>query len=334
MAGQSVFEVIEGYYLALILDAFLRTGILDRLRDEITTGEAAVLLDEDEAVARALLEFAAESSDIVERAPAGTYRLRARYRSWSSLPFHLHKLVGAYGRLLAQLGATASAPQVPATTSRLAQAYAGLHQEGATLVGVLLRGSDVRSLLDIGCGPGRLLVELAGRDEAFRGWGIDTDPSMCSFATERIRSAGLDGRVSICQHPFEDVESLQMSGLDDVAAIHAGNVLNAFFWPSSARAVDVVSGLTRRFPGRRLFVSDYYGQLTHRRRIGVEYRQTLLQDVAQAVSHQGIPPRDRDAWLSIYQDAGAVLQDVVEGSEAGIRWFLHTVRLGFPAAGV
>ncbi len=52
-------------------------------------------------------------------------------------------------------------------------------------------------ILDIGCGPGRLLVELARRFPDARLTGVDLDPAMLAAARERLMAEGLDDRVEL-----------------------------------------------------------------------------------------------------------------------------------------
>jgi SAM-dependent methyltransferase len=315
--------MIEGFYLTLTFNAFLAGNVLERLESGATAEEVARLLGREPSIARALLEFAVETSDVVVRAPAGRYRIRERYATWSALRFHLRKFVGAYGHLIMNLQSGQSLIEPGA----LASAYAGLPERGPSLPGVLLRRLGVRDLLDLGCGPGRLLLELATPDTKFQGWGIDSDSVMLRLARRRIKQAGFSGRVRVAQHDCRAIDELKMPSLDHVTAIHAGNVMNGLFDPDSDRAVNMVARIRRRFPGRTLYVSDYYGELTYRRRIPRGLRHSVLQDVVQVLSGQGVPEPTLARWLDVYRRAGAELADVVEGSDAGIRWFLHSVQL-------
>ena len=59
----------------------------------------------------------------------------------------------------------------------------------------------------------------------------------------------------------------------------------------------------------------------------MRYRHTLLQDMAQSISGQGIPPADVAQWAAVYEAAGCGLLHVYEGDSSGIAWFVHVVRL-------
>jgi hypothetical protein len=91
--------------------------------------------------------------------------------------------------------------------------------------------------------------------------------------------------------------------------------------------VKVVGVLRQLMPGRLFFVNDYYGKPGKTRRVSSRYRATLVQDVAQTVSGQGIPPPDLGSWAEVYRLAGAELLHAYEGDHIGIDWFVHVVRL-------
>lgn len=328
MARSTPLAIIEGFYLAKVLDFFLRTGALDLLRNWATANEVATRLDRDPVLIRALLEFAVEGSDVVIRDRRDRYRLNPKYLAWSALGFQIEKFVGAYGpsfTLLDERTLPAGGLGAGVNGARLAAAYAGLDPSGPSIVGKLIGEWAPASLLDLGCGVANLLLELARSNKAFRGWGIDANDSMCNTARARIAAAGMGDRISVWQGRVENLKALDE--ITDASVIHAGSLLNALFWPDRSRAVRLVTDLSQAFPERLLFVSDYYGRLTYRRRIGRSFRHAMIQDMAQVVSGQGVPPPDLAGWAAVYLEAGATLVSVTEGEHDGLRWFLHVVRL-------
>ena len=68
---------------------------------------------------------------------------------------------------------------------------------------------DRGSVLDIGTGPGRLLIELHKRRSGQRLTGIDLSAAMVSLANRNIAKAGLDHAIRVCEAnaalmPFPD----------------------------------------------------------------------------------------------------------------------------------
>jgi tellurite methyltransferase len=62
----------------------------------------------------------------------------------------------------------------------------------------LLRERGLRTVLDLGCGPGRHARFLA--EQGFRCWGIDASPNGIAYAREAARQAGLD--IDYREGPF------------------------------------------------------------------------------------------------------------------------------------
>jgi SAM-dependent methyltransferase len=61
-----------------------------------------------------------------------------------------------------------------------------------------LRERDLRTVLDLGCGPGRHARFLA--EHGFRCWGLDASPNGIAYARETARGAGLD--IAYREGPF------------------------------------------------------------------------------------------------------------------------------------
>lgn len=296
----------------------------------MTAADLASAFHYDEALLGALMQFVYQTTDIVWLDTKGRYRLSPRYGAHSQLGFHIDKFVGAYGPAFARLDEAARAaalgePYVDA--ARLADAYSGLDFGGPSLVGRLIREWNVTNLLDLGCGPARLLMELAFADPTFEGWGIDSNPTMCAVAWRRLEASELSTRVRVLHRDVRTLDVEAESALSRAEALHAGSLLNQFFRLGDEQAVALVHRLKAQFGGKLLFVSDYYGKLTRLSKIPSRYRHTILQDVVQAISGQGVPPGCRDDWNAIYEEAECDLVKVYEGDATGINWFVHVVQL-------
>jgi ubiquinone/menaquinone biosynthesis C-methylase UbiE len=111
----------------------------------------------------------------------------------------------------------------------------------------------IGTVLDAGCGPGRLALRLAQEMPATRVTGVDVSPEMIALARERARTLGLDGRATfevgdVSELPFGD-------GQFDMVV----STLSVHHWP------DPVAGLTEIHrvlkPGARAFIYDVPGWL-------------------------------------------------------------------------
>lgn len=92
----------------------------------------------------------------------------------------------------------------------VANSTAGLAQFVATVVVPRLPGLAGRedvAVLDVGCGAGGTVVELAKAFPRGRVVGIDLEPRSVEKAVERIRAAGLEDRAEIRLAAAEDIEA-------------------------------------------------------------------------------------------------------------------------------
>jgi SAM-dependent methyltransferase len=107
-------------------------------------------------------------------------------------------------------------------------------------------------VLDVGTGPGRLLVELAQRRPDAQVVGIDPSADMVERAERRARGAGLSGRVQAQVAAAEDLPFPDNS-FDTVVSS-----LSAHHWADVPRAVAEQARVLRA--GGRLWVVDLRGK--------------------------------------------------------------------------
>src|SRR5690242_2945608 len=99
-----------------------------------------------------------------------------------------------------------------------AHSAAQLHWARELLAKLQLRGDE--SLLDLGCGDGKVTAEIAGAVPQGTVIGVDSSPEMIAFAREAFPST----RFPQLQFHCMDVRSLQLDSIFDVvfsnAALH------------------------------------------------------------------------------------------------------------------
>ena len=211
---------------------------------------------------------------------------------------------------------------------RLAQAFDRASPSGPSIAGHVLRTYGVRTLVDIGCGPAAVLVELGTADADFRGWGLDASPQMCALAERRVASAGLADRVQIHRTDVRRLgRALDAATRHTIEAIYGGSILNEFFADGSSEVIRILRQLRRQFPGRLLFVQDYYGMLGRRSPITRSFQHALPQDIAQPHVGAGCSSADVEDWADIYAAAECTLREVYVGHADGIAPFVHVVSL-------
>jgi SAM-dependent methyltransferase len=324
LARWSALDLVEGFQLAHAVRALHDLGVLASLARPATAAALARTHGLDATLLGGVLAYVAARTDLVER--RGT-RFVATARYAPAARYLIDLYTGAYGRNAAQLAALLRAPdRARATVDRrrharaFAAASAGAQDAMASVVQQLGRGA----VLDLGCGTAALLIALASGDPQFVGWGIEQSPAMCRVARAAVRAAGLTRRVRILAG---DVTAPAAAIPDDVAAavrtVTMCDVANELFGGGPEGFAAWLSAARARLPGRLLIVSDYYGRLGHAD--GRVPRETLLQDFAQVISGQGVPPGDALAWQAIYRRAGCRLVHAIE--DRATTRFIHVALL-------
>jgi SAM-dependent methyltransferase len=331
-----LLDVIEGHYLALVMDTLHREGVLWALSEGVAVGHIASAGGLDDRLLRDLLEFVALRSTLIARS---VKRGRVRFTvagEYATSPRTAHLLdqyVGAYGPCLNNLSAILRAPTRGSSCINLRRHAAAFARcDGAVIGGEVIRLIEelqIGTVLDIGCGSGAMLAELATRHSHFTGIGIDTNAGGVVLARRRIARAGLASRIHILHADvFTLGRRLSTKVRAPVEAIVAVSVANAFFKARKNRAIhDFLRYLRRSFPRRILILADYYGRLGRKWGDATKWQRTVVHDVVQTVSGQGIPPPTRDEWLKIYDRAACTLIRTFDGESDGVQRFIHIVQL-------
>lgn len=323
-ARNDLAGALQGHYATEVLLQLLYCGVLTELAQPTSVEELAEFLALHAGHLSALLEFVSRTTEVVKRDRGGRYRIDPR--EIPEIIFQLEKFACAYGPAVRELGGTLASGRYGSVDERaLSRAFA---QVGADrMVKEIARQTGLKRLLDLGCGSGQLLIELAAENLEFRGIGFDTSGEMCRLARKRSRLAGVDSRIQIYEGDGRRLGSvLSQRTLRSIDAVHGRSFLNALFGNGKGEAVTMLRELGKLLPGRTAWFIDYYGELGKSRRPLPECRLALLQDVAQIASGQGVPPTDAKEWMRIYDDAGCHFSDALQIQNPGIRTFIHQVR--------
>jgi SAM-dependent methyltransferase len=328
---QGLLSALQGYYATVILLQLRRLGLLSKLVQPNTPEILARELAVDPVMTRQLLDFLVLTTSVVRQTGRGTYQLNEpRY---AELSFQLEKFVGAYGPATEAISNTLQHPDACADhvdRRALATAFTEAKAFGGSLVADLIAASGVSCLLDLGCGPASLLVDLARRDPSFQGVGIDASGMMCVQARRAVRAADVSRRIDIRHADASKLSQwLSPSLRKRVDSLHENSFLNEFFGQGERGVVKRLRALSRSFPGRRAWFVDYYSSIGQAKgnREAADFPLALLQDLAQVVSGQGVPPRNAKCWRRLYREVGCRLVRTHEFESPNIRWFIHEVML-------
>lgn len=171
----------------------------------------------------------------------------------------------------------------------------------------LLRLEAPSRVLDVGCGQGRTLAELARRGH--RAVGVDPSPTMATQARARNRRACRDGAVEVF------VGDGRLLPLPDTSVDRALTAHTVYFMPDPATTFAEIARVLR--PGRRLVVACHVGD-------------DPLPPWADPDVYR-IPTTDR--LRSMLDDAGFASVDVVangDGAEWPTYWFVADLPTASP----
>jgi len=130
-------------------------------------------------------------------------------------------------------------------------------------------------VLDVGTGPGQLLVELGSRRDDVALAGIDPSADMVGHATKRIEAAGFSGRTELHVAATEDLPFADES-FDAVVS-----TLSSHHWSDPAAAIAEQARVLR--PGGQLWIFDL-------RKLAPKALPTTLQTSFPTVTRPRVGP--------------------------------------------
>jgi SAM-dependent methyltransferase len=319
----SAFDLAEAFHLAQAVATLHELQILDALAARPATATAlAKRYRLDQSVLRGVLEYVAARTDILRR-KGRTFAATRRYGAEAR--FLLDLYVGAFRPNAMRLTGVLRDPRVGETAvdrARHARTFERAIGSRESPVAAVVRSLELRHVIDLGCGSGDLLVQMAKADRAFTGLGVEMNPALCRMARARVRAERLGGRIRVIEGDARRLRPLLPASLRPrITGVTACQIANEMFRSGGGAAVAWLRGIRRTLPGRPVIVNDYYG------RLGTSApsasRHTLLHDYAQLISGQGIPPPRLRDWRTIYTEAGYRLVHAIE--DRATTQFIHVI---------
>ena len=318
----SVFDLVEAFQLSRAVAVLNDLNVFESTKP-FSAKQLAAKHGLNEALLAGVLEYVALRTVLLRRTAREQFVVTS-----SNSRFLIDLYTGAYGSTANDLAKILRNPAIaPASVDRVryARAFESVDSAALGILPDVIAALEFNYTLDLGCGNGDLLLELARRNESFIGWGIDSNPAMLKIARARLRMGHTGKRVRFLEadgarlrrHIPESVRS-------QVRSITCCNFVNEMFAHGERQAIDWFSELRKIFPGRPLLNCDYYGRLG-RAKNRKPSRDTLLHDYAQLISGQGIPPATLAQWRSIYSKAGCRLVHVID--DTSTTRFIHIIGL-------
>lgn len=318
----SVFDLVEAYQLSRAVAVLNDLKVFESTKP-FSAKQVAARHGLDATLLAGVLEYIALRTDLLRRT-ANEKFVATRNNS----RFLIDLYTGAYGGTADQLAQILRDPAIaPASVDRVRYARAFESVDGAAqgILPDVISALDFNYMVDIGCGNGDLLLELARRNGAFVGWGIDSNPAMLKVARARLRESHIGKRVRFLAADGTNLyKEIPASLRSQIRSISCCNFANEMFGQGERQAINWFRELRKFFPGRPLLNCDYYGRLGRTKNRKLQ-RETLLHDYAQLISGQGVPPATMAQWRTIYSKAGCRLVHVIE--DTSTTRFIHIVGL-------
>ncbi len=289
------------YVLCTALVAMDRAGVAQQLRREWVDLDTVEPPGDNEAITRRVLRFLAirgvveltdESVRLTERGEVLLGEL-----SESLLGYY----VEAYGRVLHDMAPLMTGEAVyEKDVSRNAEALGRrcevlFRSFGARIVSDVMKERGARSVLDLGCGTGGLVLDLCREDVGLRGVGLDIAPDAIALAQTRAHERGLADRASFV----------------------VGDAFRPQDWAESARSCDFLVAVGTMHEHFRAGEQAVVELLHNYREVLADGDKTFLLAEPQlrvgekdadfylvhVLTKQGMP-RPQEDWFGVFEQAG------------------------------
>ena len=317
--------LVSDVYLAQVLVALWDSGIYEYLRDRgrIEIDAASETLGLDPAIMRSLIEYLVgwgiltpENDSFILSAKGRPYW---NYITRGVLTSHM----AGYNQLLVNLGPLLrreidiNDPQLDRVGRLVASGsgYALLGSNTIPWILKLIKQIGGTYVLDVGCGAGDFLIQLALRWPEGTGVGIDMNADAITKACANAEGAGVSDRLSF-YHTKLSAEPLTVEKaiLNKVDTLTAMYLLHEFAGRGGQEAiVAAISQMRSQFPGRTLLMLE--GERADPVALNANPPRTYAQldySFIHPISRQG-PLRSVAEWEDIIKAAGATLRERVPG---------------------
>jgi SAM-dependent methyltransferase len=329
--SQDLFERLSAVIRLRLVVGLTDLGLMDVLHKPRSLAFLCNRFAARPHILRGIMRFLAMDESLVRQVKRDSFISVLTENELNLLSIHVRKFVDAYGSCIEHVGEVVTGAASGAHYVRedaLADAFNRVSVEHQAINDAILQ-SKPTFLVELGCGAGNQLAWVGNHLPDLELVGVDSSAAMCRAAAARLSAAGLRNRAKIIHCDAKNVRKELSSAIRGRAdLIYGKSLLNAQFRDGRISAIRFLGELSKAFPDRKFICVDYYGELFANAQCDRANSQGILQDVVQLLSNQGTPPSSVDLWAKIYSDAGCQLIHADNGSAAGIRWFIHHVRLG------
>ncbi|MEU7711047.1 SAM-dependent methyltransferase [Micromonospora chalcea] len=313
-----VGELVGNYVLTLALQAALASGVAQGLLSRNgATSEELLPPGGDRRQTDGLLNFL-RLRGIVSLADNRWFPTERGRKLLQGLPAALIGYYAeAYGPVLARMGAQTTGAEVYGRDHVRDGEALGRHCEvifrsfGTELVADIIKERGARTVLDLGCGTGGLVLDLCRQLPELRGFGIDISHEAVLFARGRAGVAGLSDRATFLTLdafiPMSWPEELRRADF-----IVAAGAIHEHLRDGEAAVVELLS----RYRHQLVSTGGTMLLCEPELHMAADDAEFFLVHVFTA---QGFP-RPREGWLPLIQAAGLRCVRVYSHPGAGFKF--------------
>jgi SAM-dependent methyltransferase len=327
LADSDVGSLASSYVLCTAIVGLTRAGIASRLSADWASQDSLVPPGADAEVIGHMLRYL-EIRGVVE-SRAGEWRLLPRGAALlAELPESLiGYYVEAYGPVLnymsARLDGTKHYSEISRDTEALGRRCEVLFRSfGTKLVADLIEEHGARSVVDLGCGTGGLVLDLCAQYPGLTGLGLDIATDAIDYAKQRAADLGLADRASFIVADAFAPELWPRAAVDADFYVMVG-ALHEHFRDGD----DSVVALLRVYAdllaspagtGKTLLLAE---PELHRDAADADFY------LIHALTGQGMP-RPRGGWLGVIGEAGLRCHRVFSAPNTGFRFAYYEIQAG------
>lgn len=233
--------------------------------------------------------------------------------------------VDAYGPVLQNIGGLLNGSltygrDVSRDTEALGQRCEVLFRSfGSRIVQESLRASDARTVLDLGCGTGGMLLDLVLADPGLRGFGIDIAPDAIAYAERRADEKGVADRLSFVTADAFQPETWPDDILRTCDFYIAVGALHEHFRDGEGAVIDLMrryGDLLRRNENRILLLCE--PEMTTASKADANFY------LIHALTDQGFP-RPRGDWMTVIEASGLNCRRILSVPNTAFRFAYYEI---------
>ncbi len=326
LAESDVGCLASSYVLCTVIVGLARAGVASRLSASWAPLNSLIPPGAESGLIRHVLRYL-EIRGLVE-SHRDDWRLLPRGAGLlADLPESLlGYYVEAYGPVLSRMfGQLSGTEKYGVETSRDTEALGRrcevlFRSFGTKLIARLVAEHSARTVVDLGCGTGGLLVDLCGQHPELKGLGLDIAADAIGFAQQRAVQSGLDDRAFFIVADAFQPEAWPSAAVNADFYVMVGALHEHF-----RDGEDAVVALLSRYAD--LLASPADAAKTLLLAEPELYHDTADADfyLIHALSGQGMPRR-RESWFKVIDASGLKCRRVFSAPNTGFRFAYYELQ--------